>query len=372
MDHRLSSVLSRFSPVDLSSDVGPYVGAALAELAVQHLVPRERIYSLWDQIVGTLLADEVGVDSGIDASAAGAWFAEQNHSLAKSLQVVLGLRGIAIEALHRGVRMDGRVAADAIAGMDLVSWSMNEFMVSFNAGYFAVDFANRTRQQSQHNAFVRKVLAGAATEDDGFIRFGAFGLETGVPYRAFRSHPATGQELAALEAYLDLNRADGVRLGLSTVIDGDVCGFVANLPDEPAPILIAVSPPVPVAELPNAFRRATRAFHVASRGRLSGIQSMESLGILVSVISDGDVAAILDETYLEPLRQMGSQGETLLLTLRSYVGNDFQLAATARDLGLHVNTVRYRLSRFEEKFGITLRDTKLTAELWWMLHMRGA
>lgn len=366
---QIGGALTRISRLSPASGIGAYISAQLAELAITHAIPPERMNAFWDQLLVSVVGDVVGYRSGVDAGTFGAWFAEQGYSLPESLQVVLGLRGIAIEALHRQVIADGRPASDAIAGMELISLSMNEFTVRFDAGYFEVELANRARQQTQHHQFVLNVLSGMTSDDDGWIRFGAYGLEIGVEYRAFRAHPSDGAELAALEAFLELDPTDGNRSGLYTVIDGDVCGFVAHMSWDPAPILIGVSLPVPITDLPSAFRRATRAFHSARRARLEGVHTLEDLGILVAVTTDADIAEVLDQKYLQPLRKLGAHGETQLATLRCYLDNNAQLEATARELGIHVNTVRYRLAKFEERFDVSLSDTKSLAELWWMLHL---
>jgi DNA-binding PucR family transcriptional regulator len=41
--------------------------------------------------------------------------------------------------------------------------------------------------------------------------------------------------------------------------------------------------------------------------------------------------------------------------------------ATARELGVHVNTVRHRLNRFEEATGRSLHETEAIVEVWWAL-----
>lgn len=368
----IGGVLAHVVRYDADSRVGRYIADALIGLAAEHHVPLDRIQSFWQQLLGAIVADPAGQPSKPDAEEFGAWFAEQGYSLTDSLQVVLGLRAIAMEAVHRQVRLEGRPAALSISGIELLSVWMNEFSVGFNAGYFAVELANRARQRSQHNAMVSSLLLGTGPDDDGLTRLGAYGLEVGETYRAFRARPSTNQELAALERYLDINQEDEPKFGLSTVIDGDVCGLVEDVPDEPAPILIGVSHPVPITDLPNAFRRATRAFHVGQRAGLSGVHSMEGLGILVSVVADGDVADVLRETYLDHLEAMGAPGETLLKTLECFLRNNCQLEATAADLGIHVNTVRYRLTRLEERLGVSLRSTKSLAELWWTLRLPGA
>jgi DNA-binding PucR family transcriptional regulator len=41
--------------------------------------------------------------------------------------------------------------------------------------------------------------------------------------------------------------------------------------------------------------------------------------------------------------------------------------AAARELFVHPNTLRHRLTRFEETTGASLRDLESLAEIWWAL-----
>jgi sugar diacid utilization regulator len=59
---------------------------------------------------------------------------------------------------------------------------------------------------------------------------------------------------------------------------------------------------------------------------------------------------------LAPLREADRDGSGLESTLRSYLEHDRRLAATARDLHVHVNTLRYRLERIERLLATELDD----------------
>jgi DNA-binding PucR family transcriptional regulator len=48
-----------------------------------------------------------------------------------------------------------------------------------------------------------------------------------------------------------------------------------------------------------------------------------------------------------------------------YLENDLRLEVTAAELFLHVNTVRYRLRRFEELTGTSMRSVHDLVEIWW-------
>lgn len=79
-----------------------------------------------------------------------------------------------------------------------------------------------------------------------------------------------------------------------------------------------------------------------------------------------DVALRFAEQCLGPLRRSDDAGGgDLVDTLRSYLECGAQVRATAKALGVHENTVRYRLGRIEHVTGMDVRrfDTLLAAQL---------
>lgn len=70
----------------------------------------------------------------------------------------------------------------------------------------------------------------------------------------------------------------------------------------------------------------------------------------------------LRETVLGGLTAGDPHGK-LRATLEAYLrGRD--LAGLAEELGVHVNTLRYRLKRVEELLGASLTDPETLAKLW--------
>lgn len=94
-----------------------------------------------------------------------------------------------------------------------------------------------------------------------------------------------------------------------------------------------------------------------------GVIGAEGLGVLRLVANRGEIdeAVRFAEQRLGPLR--GATG--LEATLRAYLRAGAQVRATAESLGVHENTVRYRLSRISRLTGTDLRsfDALLVAQL---------
>jgi DNA-binding PucR family transcriptional regulator len=70
---------------------------------------------------------------------------------------------------------------------------------------------------------------------------------------------------------------------------------------------------------------------------------------------------------MEPLAVAGEMAETLAGTTERFLANGMRVEATAKELFLHPNTLRYRLKRFEELTGCDLRDPRCALEVWWAL-----
>lgn len=355
-------------------ELAGFIADELAVIAADSGRAVEAVRDLWQLSMescarGMLTGASIDeLDDADVAVAIGERFAADGYSLTDSLDLLMALRQLAMEAFRREAQAEGRRAGFIAVGTAHISRSMTQFMVQLNSGHLRAELASEARRRVEQDVFVWQSLTGTSPGGDDFIQLDAYGLDNSASYHAFRARPVTDADMTMLEAHLGLETADKRRIGMSMVIEGDVCGFMTEPPPDP-PILIGLSEAVPFTELPNAFRRATRAFTVAQQVGLGGLQSLESLGLMASVVADKEIAAVLTETYLTPMLRLGEYGETLLDTVRSYTSHSCQIDATAQELALHTNTVRYRIAKFEEILGVSLRDTPVLAEMWWALNL---
>jgi DNA-binding PucR family transcriptional regulator len=154
---------------------------------------------------------------------------------------------------------------------------------------------------------------------------------------------------------------------MAALLDGDLAGFVL------APLNVETSAPVGVGRparldgLEQSFRLASRALATAAAAGQPGPVALRELGLLPAVLADGDVGDGLLDRIIDPVLAQGRSGETLLDTLARYLENDLRLELTAEQMFLHVNTVRYRLRRFEELTGTSLRQVDDLVQIWWAL-----
>ncbi|MCW0215399.1 MAG: helix-turn-helix domain-containing protein [Pseudonocardia sp.] len=280
-------------------------------------------------------------------------------------------------------------------------------MVAMAAGHREAELEMQRREREDHDGFVRRVLSGGAAASEIGQGAEAYGLDRSRSYHAFRVRPdhhrregadtpradtsradtpradtvradtvradtvradtVRADMLRAMERYLQISSADGRRNGMMTMIDGDLCGFLAVLPDDLPPTPVGVSPPVPLTELPAVFRLATRALETALATGRREIVGIADLGLLPAVVADHDLGELMYRRFVAPFESMGPSGAAVLETVRRYVANGSRLEATRQELFLHTNTVRYRLSRFEAVTRCSLRDNDALVQVWWAL-----
>lgn len=126
--------------------------------------------------------------------------------------------------------------------------------------------------------------------------------------------------------------------------------------------------------LRESFLEATKALDVAGvLGRRGAVISYADLGVCGILVRQSDPRELkgFARRYLQPLIDYDKNHEgELVRTLAVYVHNSYRLHATARDLVVHPNTVKYRLQRIEDLSGAKLDDAEglMTLQLALRIH----
>jgi hypothetical protein len=227
--------------------------------------------------------------------------------------------------------------------------------------------------QEQHDLanLVRRVLYGTAGLIARQGHLESYGIDPTAEYYAVRARPDDPVDLASIEAWLGAGESAERRNGLVALIDGDVVGFVATLPEEcDLPLCVGVAGPATLPKLADAFRLASRAVETAHALRRRGVVELSTLGLAPAVLADHDVGNGVLERYVAPVERRGRSGAAILDTVERYLANDLQVDATAAELQVHPNTVRYRVGRFERLTGSSLKHNESLVEVWWALRRR--
>ena len=132
------------------------------------------------------------------------------------------------------------------------------------------------------------------------------------------------------------------------------------------PGFVAIGPTVPWHEAAASLRRAAAAFRLAAAGGVAGEQLVVAEDHLATLLlaSDRGLAADLAATRLAPLDGLPAGPRARLTeTLRAWLDRPGQVQAVAAELGVHPQTVRYRLRQLRELFGTRLEDPEARFEL---------
>jgi hypothetical protein len=136
--------------------------------------------------------------------------------------------------------------------------------------------------------------------------------------------------------------------------------------DEVASAGVAIGPTVPWQEAASSLRRAAAAFRLAAAGGVDDsplVVAEQHLATLL-LAADRGLAADLAASRLAPLAQLADGPRARLTeTLRAWLDRPGQVQAVAAELGVHPQTVRYRLRQLRELFGTRLEDPEARFEL---------
>jgi hypothetical protein len=155
-------------------------------------------------------------------------------------------------------------------------------------------------------------------------------------------------------------------LGLAVLGDPDAPGRARQLERALAGASAALGPAVGWRELGLSVRRARQVLELAQRGVLADGVLLHARQHLTALLVHGEPgrAAELAAHRLAPLEgQPGRAGERLAATLRAWLDQQGNVSLVARDLGIHPQTVRYRMRRLRELFGAALDDPAARFEL---------
>ncbi len=213
---------------------------------------------------------------------------------------------------------------------------------------------------------VRTLLFRNASTQDLVSLMAICGFDTTRDYVAIRARPVIGHSLDELAHELRAAESFRRRAGLVAAIDGELVGFGTMPRQEVRAGVVGVGLPRTPERLGESFRVASRVLDVAQTYDYVGLQSLETLGLLLTVVADADVGETLRSRYLVRARDAGSLPE-VVTTLRTYFACGMRLDPTASTMNLHRNTVRNRIAKFQEATGTRLRDQMVAIEVWWAL-----
>jgi hypothetical protein len=236
----------------------------------------------------------------------------------------------------------------------------------------AAQEAVRTAAQAAAWAPPRRLAALVAAAADT-----AAGAEAGGTPPGGGGEPVPGEEIVEaigvrLARRLGGGAIGGAAGGLACVFvpDPDAPGrrrqIVATVGGDERGEPVAIGPTVPWHDAAASLRRAAAAFRLVATGGVDGgplVVAEEHLATLL-LASDRGLAADLAASRLAPLAALPEGPRARMTeTLRAWLDRPGQVQAVAAELGVHPQTVRYRLRQLRELFGTRLEDPEARFEL---------
>jgi hypothetical protein len=109
-----------------------------------------------------------------------------------------------------------------------------------------------------------------------------------------------------------------------------------------------------VAELPRAYEEARAALAGVADEGVAALPLLTPFAYLAQS-ADATAHRLVDERLQTFLDEDRSRGGVLVATVRAFADADLNVRVAAERLGIHPNTVQYRIGRIEERTGRTLR-----------------
>ncbi|EGE60085.1 UNVERIFIED_ORG: purine catabolism regulator [Rhizobium esperanzae] len=140
-----------------------------------------------------------------------------------------------------------------------------------------------------------------------------------------------------------------------------------------APVVVSGNRCDTLPDYPAAWERCGRMIRIGRSFGLTGAISAQDFGplpMLVAASEAGDVRSFVQESVGAIAEHDRENGTPYMETLSTYLQEGCRSQACADTMGLHVTTLRYRLSRIQELFGVDVEtpEKRFAVELAIRLH----
>ncbi len=245
-----------------------------------------------------------------------------------------------------------------------VMWGVGDaFTTRIITEYHALEVDAALRNAQRRTELVHRLLAGEMPGEAVLL-----GIDPQAQYAALRADVPADRNAEQFRQRLESRGSRGSRRALVVVEAGQCQGVVLTRPDIDG-VPVGLGPFVRPEELPRSDRTAREALQLAQRLGRDSVQSMEDLGWRLAAASRPDVWQAYYEQFLAPVLEQGAFGEEILATVRTWLTNGHSVQRTAEALTVHVNTVRYRLRRYEDLTLAALDDADDVVAITWALEL---
>lgn len=158
-------------------------------------------------------------------------------------------------------------------------------------------------------------------------------------------------------------------------IAGEFDGLLAAVvPASPARLghskwLFAVGDPRTLSGLPESMAEAILVKRSLPKDA-TGWHDIRSQSWRLAVPGMPAIEQLVHTNYLQPLAEEPDEGDMLLHSVWAFIESGFSYRKASEVLFVHENTLRYRISKFEEKTSRSLFEVDTRMELAWLNHLK--
>ncbi|MET0692946.1 MAG: helix-turn-helix domain-containing protein [Propionibacteriaceae bacterium] len=274
------------------------------------------------------------------------------------------------EALQQLVAAQGLPATEMVLVTDAL-WRFSDAYTASQIVAFQTAVIDRALNRARHSQQLLRDLADGVDDHAALLRSAReLGLRIDVTHAAVRARSHDGDEADRLRLELERDARRRGSSALFAVVGNELLGVSSVRPAlTDASHLVAVGEQVDLLDAAASFRSADTARAAASLVKATGVVTAAELSWRMAALHASQANAIIAGRYLDPLRGQGRFGQLIEDTLRAYLAADRSIPRAARSIPVHVNTLRYRLRRFEELTGQSLDSTTTIVELCWALEI---
>ncbi len=297
--------------------------------------------------------------------------------------------GAEVYASTPGIRNDdggwGQVAISSGQKDRTTLWLRRPYeddgIVNYAQSLISLELSNQARHRETQRQIAGQVLGdiirGTLTGPDATARLGAAGMATAGKHAILlvEAGPRDRRSLPALPLPAALAGCASAILGdRLAVVDAGAAGDQARTLAtylERAGLAASVGQGGSYAQAGGLRWSYFEAKEALSRGGWLNVPERLGLTSLLLASEDVPLAGLAAEA-LDPLLAFDHKnGAGLMPTLKTYLESDGSVAAVASELGLHRNTVRYRLAQITDLTGYDPAVTADRVHLWLALSVRG-
>lgn len=149
-------------------------------------------------------------------------------------------------------------------------------------------------------------------------------------------------------------------------IDPD-SGALPDFPVPPPGVTVAMGPLVSLPGLSSSHVSALRVLEAARVTGRTGWVDAAAMSWRMAIPASPETTKLVQARWVEPVCTLGEFGELILEAVSAYIRHGLSIPKASASIPVHVNTLRYRLRRFQELTGADFGDVDCLIEVAWAL-----